>query len=78
MKLEIVAILFVLVLVSMSQVFAEQQDLWIATLVQSDPYYFSEYGFGPTILKATGYPLEQYLVPGVTDENSSRNYQCIQ
>ena len=71
MKLGIVAISVVFVFIYMSQAFAEQEDFWIARLIQSDPYYFSDYSFGPQLLKKSGYPLEPYLVPGVTDENSN-------
>ena len=55
----------------MPQAFAEEREFWIGHLIKSDPYYWSEYGLGPNILKIMDYSLEPYFVPGVTDENSS-------
>ena len=71
MKFEIIAFLVVLSFLPMSQAFAAQEDFWIAELIASDPYYFSDQDFGMNILKLSGSSLEPYLVPGVTDENSS-------
>ena len=75
MKYSYVAFSFVALLAvfsfSVSQAFAEQPDFWMADLIASDPYYFSYQDFGMNILKLSGSSMEPYLVPGVTDENSS-------
>ncbi|MGI0008726.1 MAG: hypothetical protein ACRD92_03810 [Nitrosopumilaceae archaeon] len=51
-------------------VFAEEQALG-AVLVQTDPYYFSEGDLGIKILKFFQLPLDPYLVPGKTTEQST-------
>ena len=42
----------------------------IMDAVQADPYYFSEGGFGISVLKFYGIPLTPYLTPGTTEESS--------
>ena len=39
-------------------------------VVQADPYYFSEGGFGISVLKFYGIPLTPYLTPGTTEESA--------
>lgn len=71
MKLILFAILAATLSLTIPQSFAEQQDFWIADLISSDPYYFSDDDFGLNILKLSDSPLDPYLVPGITDETSS-------
>jgi len=77
MKLEyglIASIIFLITFssTSISQSFADTDDnIWVANLIELDPYYFSDFGFGPGILKITERSLEPYLVPGQTNEESS-------
>ena len=42
----------------------------IIDVVQADPYYFSEGGFGISVLKFYGIPLTPYLTPGTTEEST--------
>ena len=51
--------------------FADDQVPGIVTAVEGDPFYFSEGGFGIGILKFFERPLDPYLVPGETTEESS-------
>jgi len=51
--------------------FGEEQVPGIVLVVEGDPFYFSEGGLGPSILKYFERPLDPYLVSGVTDEQSS-------
>ena len=52
-------------------VFAEEQVPGMVTIVEADPFYFSEGGLGPSILKYFERPLDPYLVSGLTNEQSS-------
>jgi len=51
--------------------FADEQVPGMVASVTGDPYYFSEGGFGITILKFYERPLDPYLIPGETTEQSS-------
>ena len=42
----------------------------IIDVVQADPYYFYEGGFGISVLKFYGIPLTPYLTPGTTEESA--------
>ncbi len=54
-----------------ANVFAEEQVPGMVMIVEGDPFYFSEGGLGPSILKYFERPLDPYLVPGLTNEQSS-------
>ena len=54
-----------------THVFAEEQVPGAVLAVESDPYYFSEGGFGIGVLKFFDRPMTPYLVPGKTTEQSS-------
>ncbi len=65
----ILPIIFVTVLIP--TVFAEDQVPASVAFVEGDPYYWAEGDFGIKILKFFERPLDPYLVPGETTEESS-------
>jgi hypothetical protein len=44
----------------------------IIVLVDSDPYYFAEGGFGLSLLHYLGFPLTPYLTDGVTEKSTDK------
>ena len=54
-----------------SSAYADEQVPGMVMVVEGDPFYFSESGLGPSILKYFERPLDPYLVDGVTNEQSS-------
>ncbi len=54
-----------------ANVFAEEQVPGWVMIVEGNPFYFSEGGLGPSILKYFERPLDPYLVPGLTNEQST-------
>lgn len=52
-------------------VYAEEQGPGAVLLAQIDPYYFSEGDLGIKVLKFFHFPLDPYLVPGKTTEQST-------
>ena len=63
-------ILFLIGMFSTSHVFAEEQVPGMVVAVEGDPFYFSESNFGLKILKYFERPVDPYLVPGVTTDQS--------
>src|SRR3970040_2846855 len=54
-----------------THVYSEEQVPGSVLAVESDPYYFSEGGFGIGILQFFDRPMGPYLVPGKTTDQSS-------
>jgi len=57
--------------VFITSAFADEQVPGMVASVTGDPFYFSEGGFGISILKFYERPLDPYLIPGETTEQSS-------
>jgi hypothetical protein len=69
-KSKILSVSGILILFSISSVYAEQVPGAVLA-VETNPFYFSEGGLGIGILKFFERPLTPYLVPGKTTEQSS-------
>ena len=61
----------IILTVFVTSAFADDQVPGMVASVEGDPYYFSEGGFGISILKFYERPLDPYLIPGETTEQSS-------
>jgi len=67
----LIPLIFSLGIVPATSIFAEEQVPGMVASVRGDPFYFSEGGFGISILKFYEVSLEPYLVSGETTEESS-------
>ena len=69
-KSSYIILAIVLSMTPVAVVYADQVPASV-NAVEGDPFYFSEGDFGIGLLKYFDRPLTPYLVPGVTNENSS-------
>jgi len=69
--LTIISLILSIGIISVTSVFADDQVPASVAFVEGDPFYWAEDNFGIKILKFFERPLEPYLVPGETTEQSS-------